>query len=101
MELPWRAPAASAGRVTFRVLLKQGETNGGALYWPAAPAMPKDQDLQLTEAAAPASLKWIAGGPQQSCDAACAAAKLGSCEDSALDKAATAPAELLKVHKDP
>ena len=31
----FRAPPAGTGPITFRVLLKQGETNKGAFYWPS------------------------------------------------------------------
>ena len=34
----FRAPPAGTGPITFRALIKQGETNKGAFYWPTAPA---------------------------------------------------------------
>ena len=34
----FRAPPAGTGPITIRALLKQGETNMGAFYWPKAPA---------------------------------------------------------------
>ena len=48
----FRAPPAGTGSIIFRVLVKQGYTNGGAFYWPLAPAMPNAKDdLALTEGA--------------------------------------------------
>ena len=41
----WRAPTG-LGRVTFRLLLKWGETNGGNFYWPMT-----EGDLTLDEGA--------------------------------------------------
>ena len=100
VELPWRAPNVSGtGKVTFRVLLKQGETNGGAFYWPTAPAMAAKQDLQLAEAADDRSkkLKWVTAGVRQNCDEACKAATLGGCDADALKSAASSPSAMLSV----
>ena len=51
-EFAFRAPPAGTGPITFRALIKQGDTNGGAFYWPLAPAMADpSKDLTLTEGA--------------------------------------------------
>ena len=42
----WRAPNASVGTVSFRALVKWGETQGGAFFWPNAGG-----DLSLAPAA--------------------------------------------------
>ena len=34
----FRAPQAGTGPITFRALIKQGDTNMGAFYWTTAPA---------------------------------------------------------------
>ena len=34
----YRAPPAGTGAIIFRALVKQGDTNMGAFYWPVAPA---------------------------------------------------------------
>ena len=84
-KLVFRAPAAGSGSITFRALLKQGDTNGGAFYWPVAPAsgtskmdVPLDRqqggDLMLTEGPAGTGQTWFkATGPGQSCDDVCQA----------------------------
>ena len=84
-EFVFRAPPLGYGTLTFRALVKHGDTNEGAFYWPTSPASPgKTQspadgepggDLTLTEAAtAPSPQAWFrATGAQQSCDDVCAA----------------------------
>ena len=37
-HLTFRAPSPGVGPITFRALIKQGATEGGAFYWPVAPA---------------------------------------------------------------
>ena len=37
-HLTFRAPSIGVGPITFRALIKQGATEGGAFYWPVAPA---------------------------------------------------------------
>ena len=84
-ELRWRAPAAGTGPVTFRALVKQGDTNGGAFYWPTATAManPATQDLQLSESMQPtATSGWFRG--TTSCDATCAGQGGKVCDGNAL-----------------
>ena len=86
-EFQFRAPAAGAGTLTFRALVKQGDTNGGAFYWPLASAManPRD-DLQLTEGVTPSpnAPGWFqATSPADSCDTVCAAAGAGRTCDGA------------------
>ena len=34
----FKAPPAGTGSITFRALIKQGDTNMGAFYWPSAPS---------------------------------------------------------------
>ena len=73
-RLVFRAPPAGTGPITFRVLVKQGETNKGAFYWPVAPASGSltppawgtagsDGDLTLSEApddaASAGGIEWI------------------------------------------
>lgn len=78
----FRAPAAGTGKVVFRVLLKQGDTNGGAFYWPTAgngAAPPQNGviagDLTLDEIAPVAqAVEWIRGALGATCDVTCAAA---------------------------
>lgn len=78
----FRAPSAGAGTLTFRALIKQGDTNGGAFYWPYAPASagsgdPYDYiaggDLQLTElATSPETQTWFAANADgMNCDDVC------------------------------
>ena len=83
-SIVFRAPAAGTGPITFRVLLKQGDTNGGAFYWPLAPAMGATQttvpvapspsgDLTLMEKnGAPAAQDWyVSEDGISSCDEVC------------------------------
>tara|TARA_B110000208_G_scaffold190485_1_gene254502 strand:+ start:1283 stop:3244 length:1962 start_codon:yes stop_codon:yes gene_type:complete len=99
-EFVFRAPPAGVGTLTFRALLKHGDTNGGAFYWPTAPASgtplatPVDGtsggDLTLTEAtAAPSPQAWFKStAVGQSCDDVCGALlPLGSqvCDLAALE----------------
>lgn len=64
-KFQWRAPAAGTGTVTFRVLIKWGETNGGAFFWPS-------RDVALTEGSV-ASTQWVKSDAGQSCNEACQA----------------------------
>ena len=100
-SLTFRAPAAGMGPLTFRALLKQGDTNGGAFYWPVAPAMgstaaPENGvaggDLVLSErGGAPPKQAWFrATGPGQSCVAVCAA-NGGTCDVAALEATVSNP----------
>ena len=81
----WRAPGG-AGRVTFRLLLKWGETNGGSFYWPMTGG-----DLTLDEGDvvpdADARASWVAAAPDETCDAA-GAARGGARAAAALAAAA-------------
>ena len=84
----FRAPAAGAGTLVFRCLIKQGDTNGGAFYWPGSGAAPSagmaGGDLQIPEStsASPARL-WFRAAPFESCSAACAGHAL-DCDEPAL-----------------
>ena len=112
----FRPPAAATGAITFRALVKQGETNKGAFYWPAtvntldseptASQRPSHGegggDLVLSEGAQPGvtSVHWIRAahravdwpGPQ-SCTQVCDDAGM-VCDDAAL-RAASSEVDLL------
>jgi hypothetical protein len=95
----FRAPPTNTGPITFRVLVKQGETNKGAFYWPstgngdAPPAWGvAGGDLTLQELVAlppEENPLWISADSEatnwapQSCTSACRAVGL-SCNESAL-----------------
>ncbi len=93
------APEAGAGRLAFRLLLKYGETQGGAFYWPMTAG-----DLELDEATAAADdaaaadgAVWLRADVRPSDDeddgayfATCAErceAAGGECDDGALAEA--------------
>ena len=103
-EFVFRAPPAGLGPITFRALLKQGDTNGGAFYWPTAPASasktlsPVDGapggDLTLSETPPPfAAQTWFgATAAGQSCDDVCAAnGALLVCDLAALEAVSDDP----------
>ena len=122
----FRAPPPGTGPLTFRVLVKQGETNKGAFYWPstvdtaAASSVSLSPswgvaggDLVLTEAAtddddvtAPGTVHWIRAastaidwaGPQ-SCAQVCTDYGL-SCDEAALLDANSEGALLPKLEYD-
>ena len=111
-ELVFRAPAAAGlGSLTFRALLKHGNTNMGAFYWPTAPSSgarktetPVDGspsgDLTLAEALAPPSPQaWFrATAAGQSCDDVCAASGAGRvCDLAALQAVGDDPAAVRLV----
>lgn len=91
----FRAPAAGTGRITFRALIKQGETNRGAFYWIGSGAPPAYRfaggDLTLSEAAPPSGAgstpEWLRATVGESCAAACARAG-GTCDEAVLQGAA-------------
>jgi len=65
----WKAPTHGTGNVTFGALLKSGEANVGAFYWPnAAPLSVKERMLPAT------GVQWKLSAVGQSCDAVCEAA---------------------------
>ena len=79
----FRGPAQGTGSITFRVLLKQGDTNGGNFYWPSAGngnAPPSNGvaggDLTLTEAPLPVAplVQWVRGTAGLTCDQVCTVA---------------------------
>ena len=112
----FRAPPALTGPITFRVLVKQGETNKGAFYWPSTEDTSvyaqrpsrgmSGGDLVLSEATSAASgggeprVAWMRAadvasgwsGPQ-SCTQVCSERGL-SCDEAAL-RTATTEASLL------
>ena len=92
----FRAPPEGTGPITFRALLKQGETNKGAFYWPWVPASSTPHmeptaglpngDLTLVERPAPApTRKWAyrSADETQTCRQICTQHSL-TCESSAL-----------------
>ena len=92
----FRAPAASTGRITFRALIKQGETNRGAFYWCGTGSAPAYRvaggDITLSEAALPsgagATPEWLRATVGESCAAACTRAG-GTCDEAALQSMAS------------
>jgi len=79
--LRWRAPEAGSGDVIFRVIVKQGSTNGGFFYWPMV-----EGDLMLFEGPMSteyAGEKWVAGPIDQTCPEICAS-KSRSCDRSVI-----------------
>ena len=100
----FRAPSeAGTGTLVFRALIKQGETNGGAFYWPNAGAAPSpggrvSGDLALAEGTSPppAAQLWFRAAPLESCASACATAGR-TCDEAAMAVASAAadiPAEV-------
>ena len=97
----FRAPPAGAGTLAFHALLKQGDTNKGAFYWPLAPAMSDPgQNLALTEdpAPVPSAAGWLqATSPDETCDEVCAAAsvegKQRACDAALLASASASAAD--------
>ena len=96
----FRAPPAGTGPITFRALIKQGETNKGAFYWPTAPASPTpaqnpvagrpNGDLMLYENVSPPPRPWSYRGDKgQTCTEVCAARGL-PCDAAALEATNTA-----------
>ena len=96
----FRAPPAGTGAITFRALIKQGETNKGAFYWPTAPASPTpaqnpvagrpNGDLMLYENVSPPPRPWSYRGDKgQTCTEVCAARGL-PCDAAALEATNTA-----------
>ena len=97
----FRAPAAGTGSITIRCLIKQGDTNMGAFYWPTAPASTtptlspsngrSNGDLVLSEAAPPSPPRvWsYRGVPGETCTSVCAAQGL-SCDAGQLIATTTA-----------
>lgn len=96
----FRSPAVGTGSLVFRALVKQGDTNGGAFYWPVGsngggPVLPPTVgmvvagDLTISEGAPrPGTSRWVeAATAGESCDAACAARGLG-CDAAATQSAA-------------
>jgi len=83
---PFRAPPAGTGPIRFRALVKHGETNGGAFYWPG------EQDLLLEEADLAESSSpmddgsvttWLRGDEGASCAEACIDSGL-ACDSSTM-----------------
>ena len=106
----FRGPPAGTGAIIFRALVKQGETNKGAFYWPVAPASSTPDalpvngrangDLVLLEAPTRAPTPWsYRGGVGESCAQVCArqtaqGGPLGLTCDEATLSSMTVPASL-------
>ena len=91
----FRAPAG-LGTLTFRALIKQGDTNAGAFYWPGTGAPPTagvaGGDLTLTEAPAPPPVPtWRRAASDETCSQACAREAL-VCDEDALSVVNTSAA---------
>ena len=92
----FRAPSAGTGNLVFRALVKQGDTNGGAFYWPGGGAAPSPGgsggDLLVAKAAPPPPPRlWFRAATTEPCSAACSAHGL-RCDASAIDGAAASAA---------
>lgn len=64
----WRAPESGSGDVIFRVLVKQGSTNGGYFYWPM------ESDLMLYEGGTVEETEksnWFSGSIDKTCSEIC------------------------------
>ena len=88
----FRAPPAGTGPIAFRLLIKQGDTLGGAFYWPTVPsvaplvAAPQNGivggDLLLAELPPTTqAVEWVRGAAGLPCTAVCAASG-GACNVS-------------------
>lgn len=96
--LTFVAPPAGAGRLTFRALVKWGETNGGAFFWPGDKNQ-LERFLELEESpAAPSPQTWYMGAPGVSCDEVCDS-NGGSCDASALADVQSGDALQAAVHR--
>ena len=107
-KIVFRAPPVGYGTITFRALLKHGDTNGGSFFWPTAPASgatsgdtPSDGvpggDLTLNEAALPVGGQtWFrATAAGQSCTDVCQALTPAQvCDLDALTNVGDDPASL-------
>jgi len=60
----WQAPSVGAGPVTFKVLIKWGQQNTGAFYWP-------EKELTLQQAADPRITGFTMSMSGSSCAEAC------------------------------
>lgn len=80
LTIPFRAPAAGTGKITFKALVKFGPANEGEFFWPNLAG-----DFSLNEASAPATsaTSWRQSRVGQSCVDACAEAKL-VCDDTKM-----------------
>lgn len=79
----FRAPAAGTGSLTFRALIKQGETNRGAFYWlgdgepPSHGVAGGDLVVPEAESAPPPVRSWsLRGTVGETCSQVCSAAGL-------------------------
>ena len=68
MTFAWRAPAAGAGPVTVRALLKRGDANTGAFHWPN-----EEGDFVMSEGkAAAGAVEYRTAPPGVDCNKICA-----------------------------
>ena len=93
----FRAPPAGAGALIFRALVKQGDTNRGAFYWPGTGLPPQPGvaggDLRVVEAPVPPEpvIAWLRGSAGQTCTERCAEAAR-ACDEAELARATSANA---------
>ena len=94
----FRAPNPGYGALTFRVLIKQGDTNAGAFYWAGVGGTPSPGvsggDLTLVEAPVPpaaSTTTWLRAVAGETCSQACARASL-ACDEAKLSEPQTAAA---------
>ena len=116
----FQAPPAGTGPITFRVLVKQGETNKGAFYWASSANTAANQptvlqrpsrgvaggDLVLSEAVdglGTGGVQWLRAADRavdwpgaQSCTDVCSNAGL-TCDDAALRAASSESALLPQI----
>ena len=103
-RLVFRAPPAGTGPIAFRALIKQGDTNMGAFYWPSAPSSGGSStlapgvgrtsggDLVLVEDLTPPTRAWsYRGQPGESCTTVCESRGL-ECDGDKLLEATSATA---------
>ena len=102
-RIVFRAPPAGTGPITFRALIKQGDTNMGAFYWPSAPSSGGSStlapsvgrsggDLVLVEDLTPPTRAWsYRGQPGESCTTVCESRGL-ECDGDKLLEATSATA---------
>ena len=80
-EFRFQAPASGTGTLRFRAVVKHGETNGGAFYWPSAsatsdgPVTADDLIIQETSTTSLPLTRWLWAKKGESCEDKCGAAE--------------------------
>ena len=103
----FRAPPTGTGSITFRALIKQGDTNKGAFYWPSAPSSGLSAtlapgvgrsggDLVLEETALAPRTWSYRGEPGETCTAVCEGRGL-ECDADQLVAATSATALATRI----